>query len=138
MKAAVLIAGVPGMAGLWYGNDDPNMVAFRKGTPRDKFARYVKVNGELDGIHFVPHAAPVALLFQFARQERVMTEEDARRYFEAASEPKEIRWYDSGHELYHPRALADLWRWLEEQLKLRPVEPILRKAVLDTGTDVRP
>jgi cephalosporin-C deacetylase-like acetyl esterase len=138
MKAAVLMGGVPTMRGLWTENEDPNMTAYRKATPPEKFERYLKVNGELDAVRFVPHAKSVALLFQFARQERIMNAGHARAYVDAARGPKEVRWYDSGHELYHPRALADRWRWLEKQLGIGPVEPILRHAVLGTGSGGQP
>ena len=44
-------------------------------------------------------------------------EGDAQRFFEAASEPKEIRWYDAGHFL-NEQARQDRMAWLGERLGL--------------------
>ena len=45
-------------------------------------------------------------------------EGESQRFFEAASEPKEIRWYDAGHFL-NDQAHQDRIAWLGERLGLR-------------------
>jgi hypothetical protein len=81
-------------------------------TPRwvDWFAPYweLAVSGEayasatkdLDPITHVAHAAPAHLLFQFARNDqRYVPTALADEFFLAASDPKELRWYATGHRL---------------------------------------
>jgi dienelactone hydrolase len=55
------------------------------------------------------------LLMVHGRRDRTVTPEQARRLFEAAREPKEIRWWDAGH--YLPDAvIGEAAGWLAEQL----------------------
>ena len=53
-------------------------------------------------------------------------EKDAVEFFNAASEPKQLRWYDTGHAVFDIQVIADRARFLADQLALRPVDPILR------------
>jgi cephalosporin-C deacetylase-like acetyl esterase len=80
---------------------------------------FLRVAGPLDGVNFVGDAAPSAILFQFALRDEVITKEDADLYFNAARQPKEIRWYDVGHE-FNQAALSDRAAWLGEKLGFRP------------------
>lgn len=72
---------------------------------------------QLDGIYYIGHAAPAALLFQFATQDEYISREEAEVFYEAASEPKFIQWYDTDHFL-NLQALLDRADWLTSQLKL--------------------
>jgi predicted esterase len=38
-------------------------------------------------------------------------------FFQSASAPKEVLWYDAGHEL-NAQAAADREKWLKDKLKL--------------------
>ncbi len=67
--------------------------------------------------HYISHAAPAALLFQFARNDEWITIQAAEEYFQAASEPKSILWYDATHEL-NAQAQLDRFNWLKMQLGL--------------------
>jgi dienelactone hydrolase len=127
MKATVLVAGVPTSESLLVGSDDPDVVALLQATPKPDQDRYFEINRPFDAIRFVPHATPIPLFFQFARHERALTEAAMKSYFDAASEPKTIRWYETGHELNDLRALADRAAWLERELGLKPTRPLLQK-----------
>ena len=70
----------------------------------------------VDPIHFVPHAAPAALLFQFANQDKYITKEVAQAFSDAASSPKTVRWYESKHDMFLPEAARDRHEWLAEHL----------------------
>jgi dienelactone hydrolase len=74
----------------------------------------------IDAERFLGRAAPAALLLQFARYDRFVTEEQANRYAKAASEPKTVRWYDCGHEFNDPQSATDRQDWLARQLGLTP------------------
>jgi len=128
MKTAVLMAGVPSAASLWLeSTGDAGVVEYRKSLPKEKLQNFVELYSQLDAIDFVPHAKPISLLFQFARQERIMAEEHMRQYAQAASEPKTVLWYDAGHELADMQTMIDRADWLEKQIGLKPIKPILQK-----------
>lgn len=72
----------------------------------------------VDPIHFISHAAPAALLFQFATRDKYISRDVARAFSDAASEPKTVRWYDTTHDMFAPDVARDRRAWLEEQLGL--------------------
>jgi hypothetical protein len=52
-----------------------------------------------------------------------------RRYAQAASEPKLVLWYDTGHGLNDVRALIDRASWLQRHIGIKPVAAILRQSL---------
>ena len=56
------------------------------------------------------------LLIVHGRRDRTVLPEQAQRLFDAAQEPREIRWWDSGHYL-PAAAIDDTTDWLVEQLR---------------------
>jgi dienelactone hydrolase len=121
MKTSVLMAGVAEGADLFLrSNDDPGLVEFRKSQPAGQLEKYAQVTGDLDAIHFVGHAMPVALLLQFANYEHYFDKTSMQHYIDTASEPKKVLWYDTGHELNDPQGLRDRYNWLVKQIGLRP------------------
>jgi fermentation-respiration switch protein FrsA (DUF1100 family) len=72
---------------------------------------------EFDPITRVARLSPAPLLFQFARDDHHVPPEQATAFFEAAGQPKEIRWYDAQHGLNRLAAI-DRIVWLSEQLQL--------------------
>jgi len=127
VKAAVLIGGIPTEATIALESDDPEYVDFRLNTPKEQVDKYFKTIGVMDAINYVPHAAPTPLLFQFARYERYFNEAAMLKYARAASEPKLVKWYDTGHDLNDLQALFDRASWLRRQIGIKSVLPILQK-----------
>lgn len=125
IKAAVLMGGVPDLASAFLENDDPTMVALRENTAEEVYKDYLEVNAVIDAVHYVPHAAPTPLLFQFARYEKFFNEAAMKRYYEAASEPKAVRWYHTGHDLNDVQALLDRSKWLQDKIGIGSIAPIL-------------
>jgi len=122
LKTVVLMAGVPSETTILLESDDPDYVNFRQTTPKEQLDNYFKTVISLDAISFVPHARPTPLLFQFARFERYFNEASMQRYAQAASEPKLVLWYDTGHELNDNRALIDRANWLRRYIGIGAVE----------------
>lgn len=127
IKAVVLMAGVPTEATIFLESDDPDYVEFRKNTSNEQLDDYFKTVGVLDAINYVPYAAPVPLLFQFARFEQYFNEAAMLKYAQAASEPKLVKWYDTGHGLNDVQVLIDRADWLQKRIGIKPVLPILQK-----------
>jgi dienelactone hydrolase len=82
---------------------------------RKRLRAYVKALAVVDSIRYVGHAAPSALLFQNGTRDPLYTRRSIRAYVAAASQPKLLRWYRSGHGLT-PRANADRTAFLRSQL----------------------
>ena len=66
----------------------------------------VAAAGKLDG---------TPLLMVNGRRDRTVTADQAQRLFDAAREPKQIRWWDAGHRL-PAAAIGEAAGWLAEQL----------------------
>ena len=129
LKTVVLMAGVPTEATILMESDDPDYVGFRQSTPKEQLDNYFRIVSPLDAINYVAHAAPAPLLFQFARFEQYFNEAAMRRYARAASEPKLVLWYDTGHGLNDVRPLIDRANWLHKHIGMKPVAPILRRSL---------
>ena len=54
-----------------------------------------------------------------------------KQYAGAASEPKLVLWYDTGHALNDVRPLIDRANWLQKHIGMKPVAPILRGSLLN-------
>lgn len=82
--------------------------------------RWLTTMEPFESLYFVRHAAPSAFLFQNGLHDEEIAEVSARRLHEMASEPKDIRWYDSGHDPTPdaPEVWCEQAAWLKEQLEL--------------------
>ena len=79
---------------------------------RVRWERWLEAMAPIEPIRFVGLAAPRPLFFQNANHDDYVTRDNALRYHAAASEPKLVRWYDSGHSL-GTEAFGDGAAWLE-------------------------
>lgn len=76
--------------------------------------------------HYLGHAAPSHLFFQFARNDEFVPVTDGERSFELGSSPKQVAWYDCKHA-FNARARLDRAIFLCEQLGLAwPSQGILK------------
>jgi hypothetical protein len=48
------------------------------------------------------------------------------KYARAASEPKQVKWYDTGHEMNDMQSLIDRAARLQKHLGIKPVAPLLK------------
>jgi hypothetical protein len=76
----------------------------------------------------VGHAPPIPKLFQSARYDPGVPLKDAEDLFNAASQPRELRWYETGHDVDDPGAISDRFRFLAKTLRLRSVESLMKEA----------
>lgn len=116
IKAYVLMAGYGSLTNSYRVTAHPVIARARAATPPDIWERFLRSMEPLDAAQYIGHAAPSALLFQFARQDEFVTEQEALDYAHAASEPKLIKWYDCGHA-FNAEARQDRAQWLSEQLQ---------------------
>jgi dienelactone hydrolase len=81
------------------------------GTPLERLIRRVA-----DPIKAMRKLAGRPLLMTHGRFDRTVLPRDAQRLFDAAGEPKEMRWWNAGHIL-PAEAVDDAAAWLARQLK---------------------
>jgi len=123
IKAMVLMGGLPTLTDFSADNYISNFV--HKTYTREQVANYVKVISPINPEHFVGQSAPAVLFFQFAQHDRYITPQFAGQYFEAAGRPKQQKLYFCSHEFNDPAALMDRDRFLQRQLRLKPVMAII-------------
>jgi len=129
LKTVVLMGGVPSEKTILLESDDPDFVSFRQSITKEQLEKYFNIVGPLDAINYVPHSKPTPLLFQFARYEQYFNEAAMQQYARAASEPKLVLWYDTGHALNDIRSLIDRADWLRRHIGMKPVAPLLRDSL---------
>jgi fermentation-respiration switch protein FrsA (DUF1100 family) len=76
----------------------------------------------LDPVRYVGRVAPSPLLFQFATKDPYVTKEAANALFDAAREPKSVKFYECGHEM-NQEAVEDRVSWLLHSLSTNPEKP---------------
>ncbi|HEX2717786.1 MAG TPA: alpha/beta fold hydrolase [Gemmatimonadaceae bacterium] len=86
-----------------------------EGTPFERVIRTVA-----DPARAVRSLRGIPLLMVHGRRDRTVLPDQAQRFFEAAHEPKELRWYDAGHWL-PDAAVSDAATWLAARLGRRDV-----------------
>jgi len=82
-----------------------------------EISMYDTVPRTLDAIHYVGHAAPASLFFQFATHDEYISEKASQNYYNAASDPKSMTWYDADHAL-NDQAENDRRDWMIQELEL--------------------
>jgi dienelactone hydrolase len=88
----------------------------------ERLEHYRRALAEIDPAAWIGRAAPTPLFFQAALRDEFFTEEQTREFFEQASEPKSLEWYDAGHFL-DEAARRDRIAWLAGWLSLGWREP---------------
>jgi dienelactone hydrolase len=123
--AHVLMGGLPQLGDL----SDNKWIweQITKKYTKEQIEAYKKAYAPLEPRNFIGLAPPSTVLFQFAERDQFITPNLAKIYWEAAREPKLQKWYYTSHEFNDPKALIDRDQFLEQQLKLRPVLPLIQE-----------
>jgi dienelactone hydrolase len=123
----VLMAGWYALSELARTSTVPVLAEARSKIPPEVFAIYMDAMAPLDARHYIGHAAPSHLFFQFAYNDPGVTIEDGERYYELASEPKQIAWYDNCGHAFNAQARIERVTWLCAQFSLpEPSHEILK------------
>lgn len=109
--AHVLMAGYPSLTHAHAGARSRTAGAFQELLTPEQQKAYVDALSPIDAVHYVGHAAPAKLLFQFAKTDEFISPWDAEVYVQAASRPKEVKWYDTDH-YFNEEARRDREEWL--------------------------
>jgi len=109
--AYVLMAGYPSLTRAVSSNADSGSLAFQELATLEQRKAYLEAMAPLDAWDYIGSATPARLLFQFAKNDELVTPLDAAFYVEAASDPKEVRWYDTNHD-FNEEARRERGEWL--------------------------
>ena len=120
IKDYVLMCGVLAVSDEVMSND-AEMTAIRAKLGDENVRNYLATYDWLDPAHYISHAAPSALLLQYAKVDGISGEGPAEHFFTIASEPKTLKLYDAPHAL-NAEARHDRVEWLQKQLHLRSVD----------------
>jgi cephalosporin-C deacetylase-like acetyl esterase len=117
-KAAVFESGLQGFTYHICTSSHPYAVGVREqlgaGLPQ-----FISTLAPLDAIHYVDHEAPTVLLFQSASHDKGVPRADAQAFYDAASEPKQLIWYRTGHEMKLADVDRDRTQFLKKQLEMK-------------------
>lgn len=111
VKASVLITGM--------GNFGDWSLKYWKKPSEGGAEKYRKLLTPVDPIGYISNAKPAALFFQFANKDIYITKETALQFYNAASEPKLVKWYETEHEMMLPQVRKDRVEWVKKQLGIR-------------------
>lgn len=117
-RAAVFESGLQGFTYHICTSPHPYAVGVRQQLG-DALPQFISTLAPLDAILYVGHEAPTALLFQSAALDKGVPRSDAQAFFDAASEPKRLIWYNTGHEMKLPAVDRDRTEFLREQLDMK-------------------
>jgi dienelactone hydrolase len=93
----------------------------------DQLPHFLEVISVVDDKNYIGHAPPIPKLFQSARYDPGVPLKDSEDFFNIASQPKELRWYEAGHDVDDPGAISDRVRFLAASLRLGSVEALMNK-----------
>jgi dienelactone hydrolase len=124
-KSGAILAGVDHRIrsfSLLSGGSDP-VSAYTRLAPKAQRAALAALLSQTDPLRYIAHAAPSALLIQDGLKDEIVPHRALVRLADAASEPKDVRWYRSKHapssKVWH-----DQLRWMAKRLGLKgPIVP---------------
>lgn len=116
-RCFVLEVPMAGLTHHWRDTSHPNIVRMRSALPKDLFESTLDAMAPFDAEHFIGDVEQ-PVFFQFARFDVGVTAAESAEFYAMASEPKEQRWYDSGHVINDVTAYADRARFLAKHLDL--------------------
>jgi len=103
-------------------SDMPMIEAFRKAYGDDKLRAYAEKYSWADAADYAKLLGPAQALFQYATHDEYMTVAMEQKYFNSASGPKEIRYYEATHAL-DEKARLDRCMWLKAKIGLGNLTP---------------
>lgn len=118
--AQVLMAGFPSLTRAYTHGTGRVAIFFQEILTAEQQKAYVEAMAPLDSVHYIGRAAPAKLLFQFARRDEYISAWDAEVYVQAASDPKEVKWYDTDH-FFNEEARRDRVEWVVRVVGEKPL-----------------
>ncbi|MBV9507119.1 MAG: prolyl oligopeptidase family serine peptidase [Acidobacteriia bacterium] len=93
----------------------------------EHLAHFLEITSVVDDANYIGQAPGIPKLFQSAWYDPGVPRKDAEDFFNASSAPKELKWYDTGHDIDDPQAVIDRIQFLSKALRLRNGNAVLKK-----------
>jgi cephalosporin-C deacetylase-like acetyl esterase len=104
----------------------PTVASYAAAAPPTYRPEVTKVLETIDPLHFAHESSPSMVLYQDGRHDDVVPHPALVGLYRATGEPKQVRWYDSGH-LPSNKVVHDMLRFLAHRLGLGG--PVVKGAV---------
>jgi len=124
VKTFVLIGAVARLTRHVGETEISDWIEWRKGMTPEELARNLGEFRPVDPDQFVGAAKHGPVLYQCGNFDFV-NRAACVDLVGAASAPKEVRWYDTDHSFADLEVMMDRMQWLERELKLKPVRPLV-------------
>jgi hypothetical protein len=105
----VLMSAIPRLSA------DMRQLGEERGAAPEDLAGYEEAMKPIDAVNYLPHVAPNALFLQFGSEDTRPSPEMGQEADDAASKPKQAKWYQGGHEL-NDQARTEREDWLAGRL----------------------
>jgi dienelactone hydrolase len=125
-RAAVFEVGLLGMS-IHIGTSPGEWATGVRKQLGPALPHFLEVISVVDTKNYIGHAPGIPKLFQSAWYDPGVPHKDAEDFFQAATGPKEFKWYDSGHDVDDLSSFTDRARFLGRTLRLANVERLLRE-----------
>jgi dienelactone hydrolase len=123
VKTYVLMAGFSRVSKWHRTSDHPLAGLVRRYISRERLNHFLSALEPMDAVHYIKHAAPASLFFQFAYDDEFISKDQADTFYTEASSPKEVAWYDTDHLFSKcDAAYRDRTQWIIEQLGVEGLE----------------
>ncbi|MGB9718549.1 MAG: alpha/beta hydrolase family protein [Thermoproteota archaeon] len=121
VKAAALLVAGGNMSLMIMRSQHPAIPAIRKYL-EEQGITYRELQESLnpvDPLNFIGKFAPRPVAFHFGKNDRIVPAEAGEQLYKAAGEPKQVYWYDSGHNLPLELVVARILDFMDRELKGR-------------------
>jgi len=119
IKAYVLMAGLSSVSTWHKSSEHPLADLIRNKLTREQFNKFISEIELLDAVHYIKKAAPASLFFQFSSNDEFISKDQANTFYDVASSPKEVAWYETDHLFKECHtAYKERMQWILRQLEL--------------------
>ena len=118
IKAAALIVAGGNMSLMIRESQHYTMPAIREYLQKEgiSYEDLQKMLDPIDPINFIEYFAPRPVVFHLGKFDKIVPAEAGRQLYEKAGEPKQVYWYDTGHNVPLDLVLARIFDFMDKNL----------------------
>ncbi len=118
IKAAALIVAGGNMSLMIRESQHHTMPAIREYLQKEgiSYEELQKMLDPIDPINFIGYFSPRPVVFHLGKLDRIVPAEAGKQLYEAAGEPKQVYWYDAGHNVPLDLVLARIFDFMDRNL----------------------
>lgn len=135
LQAYVLVVGGSGLVNHHMIEIEGMITPLDEMTEEEK-KQWIDTMWPIEAVHYISHAKPAALLFQNGIKDALVPSHLALNYQNAGSDPKTVKWYESGHSLPFEHFLDQL-EWISQYIGITNVRdlPPVNLFLMDPAED---